>query len=373
MTSTGRDSTATRMSKLRADVFVEWEARVRKDLPQADRLSSPILIDTLPAFYDNIVSAISRGHGDVEGVAKSLAEEHGGERARLTAYGYQSLVDEFQLFRQALFDVMHARGVEASHAERGIINTCIDAAIRESVNGFTLVHNGLRERFAIALAHDMRGPLSIAMSALELGMITRDPARSQAMTMRAMSQLQRMDAMIAELLHSMSFTQGEPMKMALSHFNMMELVNEVQLDAIALSGRRVVVAGGPVSGWWGRNEMRRAIENMLANAFKYGRPEGTATIGVVEAYGRLILSVHNDGDPIPVHEQESIFQMYRRAEAALVGQSEGWGIGLPYVRSVAESHGGSVGVTSTADAGTTFLIDVPVDCRALNGAPTLSA
>jgi nitrogen-specific signal transduction histidine kinase len=38
-------------------------------------------------------------------------------------------------------------------------------------------------------------------------------------------------------------------------------------------------------------------------------------------------------------------------------------MGLPFVKSVAESHGGSVAVDSSAATGTTFIIDIPVDCR----------
>jgi signal transduction histidine kinase len=48
--------------------------------------------------------------------------------------------------------------------------------------------------------------------------------------------------------------------------------------------------------------------------------------------------------------------------------AKGWGIGLPFVRNVAESHGGSVAVDSSPATGTTFLIDVPVDCRPFVGA-----
>ena len=60
---------------------------------------------------------------------------------------------------------------------------------------------------------------------------------------------------------------------------------------------------------------------------------------------------------------ETIFQVFRRAEAAKEGNIEGWGIGLPYVRSVAESHGGSVAVDSAVSRGTTFIIDMPRDAR----------
>ena len=84
-----------------------------------------------------------------------------------------------------------------------------------------------------------------------------------------------------------------------------------------------------------------------------------------------MLSVHNEGEPIPPDQMESIFQLFVRAEAAKEGNKEGWGIGLPYVRSVAESHGGSVTVDSAAPRGTTFMMDIPRDARPFQDAPIL--
>jgi signal transduction histidine kinase len=43
----------------------------------------------------------------------------------------------------------------------------------------------------------------------------------------------------------------------------------------------------------------------------------------------VILTVHNEGEPIPQEQIESIFQVFQRAEAAKKGNKEGWGIGLP--------------------------------------------
>ena len=86
---------------------------------------------------------------------------------------------------------------------------------------------------------------------------------------------------------------------------------------------------------------------------------------------RMILSVHNEGEPIPADKSRCIFQVFRRADAAKEGNKDGWGIGLPYVRSVAESHGGSVAVDSEVSRGTTFMIDIPVDATPYQDAPTV--
>jgi signal transduction histidine kinase len=105
------------------------------------------------------------------------------------------------------------------------------------------------------------------------------------------------------------------------------------------------------------------MENIIGNAVKYGSPDAPVRIKIASQNERMLLSVHNAGESIPPEQIESIFQVFGRAEAAKKGSKEGWGIGLPYVRSVAESHGGSVAVDSSPYRGTTFTIDIPVDAR----------
>jgi len=55
-----------------------------------------------------------------------------------------------------------------------------------------------------------------------------------------------------------------------------------------------------------------------------------------------------------------MFNRYRRIEET---QIRGWGLGLPYVQNVVESHGGTVVVDSAEERGTTFTVSIPVDAR----------
>jgi signal transduction histidine kinase len=368
----GLSSTSCRMLDLRDAVFVEWERRVRELLAKADQLPHPILIDTLPEFYNDIAEALTRDfprHDGVEG--SSLAAEHGGERARVTTYDQEALIREYQLFRWVIYDVLHREGVTLSRTEVLVIDASIDTAIQEAVAEFALVHSTLRERFAAALTHDLRGPLGTVSSALELIQRLDDPARMKALAGRALENVRRMDGMIHELLDTMAFHSGQNIALELCEFDMREVVGEVQAATGAVGESRLVVQDGPaVRGWWDRSAMKRTVENLVSNALKYGSADTPITISTDDVLGRLRLAVHNEGAPIPPGEQERIFQMYRRSETARSAQAHGWGIGLPYVRAVAESHGGSIGLDSHPGRGTTFSIDVPLDCRPFHGSPT---
>jgi signal transduction histidine kinase len=361
------------MLALRERVFETWSRRVREQVPQACALQQPILIDTLPVFYDNIAQSISPDYPRTSAIdGTTVAAEHGGERARITAYDHAALIEEYQLLRWAVLEVLHGDGVALDHAEIHAIHASIDAGIQQAVEAFSLVHSGFRERFAAALAHDLRNPLAATVTALELILLSDDPVRIRTAAAKALSNTQRMGGMIDELLDTMAFHGGRSIELAVEPVDIHEVAKEVLADAVATHGARFDLEGGPLQGWWDRAAMKRAAENLVTNAVKYGSADTPITIRTDEIYGRLVLTVHNEGDPIPPQEQECIFQMYRRAESARRDAKQGWGIGLPYVRAVAESHGGSIGLDSSAERGTTFVVDIPLDARAHQNAGTLA-
>jgi signal transduction histidine kinase len=85
------------------------------------------------------------------------------------------------------------------------------------------------------------------------------------------------------------------------------------------------------------------------------------TCQVLETHGRVIMSVHNEGDAIPAEYLTVLFQPFRRSLVAEKSGKPGWGLGLVLVQAIAEAHGGSVAVESTAEQGTTFSLDILLD------------
>jgi K+-sensing histidine kinase KdpD len=251
-------------------------------------------------------------------------------------------------------------------------NSSVDVGIQEAVEAFSLVQTGLRERFAAALTHDLRGPLGVAATSLELILLIKDPEKITTAAAKALTNIRRVRSMVDELLDTMSFQGGQQVQLKVSNFDILEVIKEVQADAVAVHGPRFQVLERSVMGWWDRSALKRATENLITNAIKYGSPDTPVTLTIGEEHGRMMLSVHNEGEPIPPDESECIFQMYRRAESAKRGVKQGWGIGLPYVRAIAESHAGSVMVDSSAARGSTLMINTPVDVRPYQLPPSLA-
>jgi signal transduction histidine kinase len=364
-----------RMIELQEVVFTEWEKRLRACVKEADALSHPILINTLPALYGNLVEALSPGYPRTSAatVTPSVALEHGNERARLTRYEAQALIAEYQLLRSTILDVLKQNKVPVSDAETQIISSVMDAAIREAVTAFALTQSAFREQFVAALAHDLRSPLSTASIAAQLIQRTSGEEKTQRHAQQIIENIERVDLMVRDLLDTVIFHHGERLTLHYSHFDIADVVKEVCDQAAVSHGPRFEIQGISVMGWWGREAIQRALENLISNAVKYGAPDTTIRIAFKEYHGRLMLSVHNDGDAIPPDQVETVFQVFRRAKAAKEGGKQGWGVGLPFARSVAESHGGSIDVDSATERGTTFSIDIPVDARPFQNAPTLGS
>lgn len=181
--------------------------------------------------------------------------------------------------------------------------------------------------------------------------------------------LKRVNRMIQDLLDTNLVHTGARLNLELVKTDIFEIINDVVKELSIVHEPRFVLNGDSIVGFWDGNFLTRAFENICSNAIKYGEANSLITINVEEVEGRVIASVHNKGEPIPIEEQEAIFQAYRRAQAARNSPQKGWGLGLPLVRAVAENHGGSVGLTSTLRKGTTFIVDLPLDSRPFLSAP----
>lgn len=365
--------TSLKMLELRDLVLSEWEKRMRATIVKAAVLSEPILINTMPVVYANIAESLTPDYANSSNgvLGTTVASEHGNERARLTNYDLTTVITEYQVLRAVIFEVLAENGLRLTEADMRVINLTLDATIKESATSFALVQSAFRERFVATLAHDLRSPLSaVQMFAERIGRTT-DPQAIVELSAKIKQNVGRMDRMIRELLDTVVFEQGRRLKLHLTNFDLIEVIQQLRDESFEIYGSRLEVVGESVMGWWSRDALLRALENLIGNALKYGDKETPITIKIDQYHGRVLIAVHNEGTPIPPDQLESIFQVFERAKIANDENEQGWGLGLPFVRSVAESHGGSIVNDSSVGSGTTFIIDIPVDARPFLDSPTL--
>jgi PAS domain S-box-containing protein len=108
-----------------------------------------------------------------------------------------------------------------------------------------------------------------------------------------------------------------------------------------------------------RQRLTQILLNFASNAVKYNRDAGSVILAAApERDGVTRLSVTDTGAGIPAEKVALLFQPFERlgAEQSAV---EGTGLGLAVAKGLAEAMGGSVGVTTTVDRGSTFWLDLP--------------
>jgi signal transduction histidine kinase len=298
-----------------------------------------------------------------------VAQEHGGERVRLTSFKLEDLVAEYKILRQVLFEILEEEEPLARE-ERTTINISVDHAIIEACTGYVVVQSAFRDQFFATMAHDLRNPLHAARAAAAL--IEGRPQSEDVLgwARRITENISRVDRMVQDLLNAMRVQAGARLQLDITHCDLVDVVRQALLGAQAEHRDRFVLeATAPVEGFLAPDALQRAVENLADNAVKYGAASAPITVTVRQTRGRAIVTVHNHGAHIPPEKQETLFHAFQRLTDAEASGKIGWGLGLAQVRAVAEAHGGSIAVDSLPERGTTFIIDVPVDARPFQNKP----
>ena len=100
-----------------------------------------------------------------------------------------------------------------------------------------------------------------------------------------------------------------------------------------------------------------AVLNLVSNAIKYGKPGTEIKVRCFASADEVVVSVRNQGNPIASADLPHLFDPYYRARE-VESARPGWGLGLAFVKRIAEKHGGSVQVQSDPSS-TTFEIHLP--------------
>jgi signal transduction histidine kinase len=99
-----------------------------------------------------------------------------------------------------------------------------------------------------------------------------------------------------------------------------------------------------------------AIRQLLDNAVKYSPRTSTIEVAAI-ANGSVDITVRNSGSAIPEPERAHIFDRFYRGTQAR--QIPGTGMGLAIVQQIAQAHGGTVGLATSADRGTELTFSIP--------------
>ena len=228
----------------------------------------------------------------------------------------------------------------------------------------------LKSDFVSTVSHELKTPLtSIRMFAemLEQGVAQGDAAKMARYHGVIVQESQRLGLLIANLLDYAQIEKGTrrytPSRQELGGLARLAVTtfetlrdpdgkrNSIEVEVSSEAMRADVEVD--------RDVVVQAVLNLLANAAKYGGPEGAieVTVGADATTGWI--SVKDHGPGIPSSEQPRIFREFYRSPEAYRSGVEGTGLGLALVKRHIEALGGTVEVDSVVGQGATFTIRLP--------------
>jgi signal transduction histidine kinase len=147
--------------------------------------------------------------------------------------------------------------------------------------------------------------------------------------------------------------------------NALEIINtvvamlqgEAKQREVTISIKAVKTNLSPI--WVDPDRFRDVIQNLIANAIKYNKAEGSVIITLSNEDDKLLISIADTGIGIPEEDQQNIFSKFFRASNAAHGSVQGTGLGLFMVKSFVDRNDGKIWFMSKSDQGTTFNILLP--------------
>jgi signal transduction histidine kinase len=107
------------------------------------------------------------------------------------------------------------------------------------------------------------------------------------------------------------------------------------------------------------DKLRQVLVNLVENAVKYSRA-GRIQVRLGSYYGNVRFSVRDEGQGIPLNQQERIFEKFYRLDPNMTKGVGGTGLGLYICRELVESMHGDIWVESLPGQGSTFSFELPV-------------
>ena len=216
------------------------------------------------------------------------------------------------------------------------------------------------QRFIDAAAHEIRTPIAALQVHVENALRARSDQERDKSLADALVGLRR-TTKIAEQLLAFSRIAARIDTEQFQPVSLNQICRDVigaQESLLAQRGQSIgldaaeecTVSGEPY-------KIQRLLQNLIDNASRYGSPQGDVQVALERQPHRVVLSVANDGEPIPADEISRIFTPYYRIPGH---GSSGSGLGLAIVKEIAEQHHAQVSVHAKADGqGTVVTVSFP--------------
>jgi signal transduction histidine kinase len=218
----------------------------------------------------------------------------------------------------------------------------------------------LREQFIAVLGHDLRTPLSAIRMSADLLQTKTEDKRSLNLLSAIRNSSMRMGVLIENILDFARGRLGGGIPVQRKLVDDLQRTLLLTLEEVQASHPRATFIhelNVPAGVYCDALRISQLLSNLLGNAVTHGSTSAPIILKACADGDEIVISVSNQGTPIPAPLMPMLFEPFSRSEAGQRG--EGLGLGLYIAAQITAAHNGTLQVTSHAESGTCFVARFP--------------
>lgn len=222
-----------------------------------------------------------------------------------------------------------------------------------------------QRRFVADASHELKTPLTVILA--NVSILEKHPETPLRENMQWLESTReeavRMQELVSDMLSLAQTESAEAFEPARTNLSNLVSKESLQFESVAFE-RNVSIEEDVVEGMYVQGNERaleKLVGTLIDNACKYAEERSSVTVRLSRQGKKAVLSVRNLGSPIPQESIEHVFDRFYRADKARThDESRSFGLGLAIAREIAELHGGTIRVESSAEDGTVFTVMLPL-------------
>ena len=245
-------------------------------------------------------------------------------------------------------------------------NEGVDQALSESAARFMERIEESRDFATAVLAHDLRNPLNAILSSAQFLQITEsiDRATVNEIAITILDSGTQMSKLISNLLDFTRTRLGQSLPVKQEEIDLALVCRQTVAKLAAAHPERMIELSCPESlqGTFDATRINQMLSNLIGNAIQHGAESAPIQLTVNRESEHIFFRVHNEGAPIPGSTLQKIFDLTprrRKEDKKPENKFSHLGIGLFIVKKIVEAHSGTIRVSSSKEAGTTFVVSLP--------------
>ncbi|HEY5948406.1 MAG TPA: HAMP domain-containing sensor histidine kinase [Kofleriaceae bacterium] len=345
------------LSENREEIVWRCERKLRERHPDRPRDE---LLDTIPAFLDELIKAERRIAGLPETTDLPYQSEHArahGQQRFHRGYAISELPHDFGTISDAIGELAIENDLHLDAPSYKLLNECIDNAISQSITEYFMLSRASEAQGVAtwigSLGHELRNSVSTALmayAALDGGHVGIHSRTAKVLE----RSLHRIESLVSRTLAAMQLKSGTPLQR--EPVNLRELVEDIIETLVLEHHVSIEVDVDPTLILFvDMRLLESALSNLVQNAVKFTHELGVVYVRARQTNEAVAIEVEDECGGLGNQDPEVLFEAFVQGDR----RTGGVGLGLAITRQAIEAHGGQVQLTDLSPKGCRFTVWLP--------------